>query len=190
MRDATIARNYASALYELGEAHGEVEGFAVAFRELDAALAADGGPVRRFLGTPKVDLEAKQRVLGEALGGRVPERFLHFVLVVLSKRRQGLLSGIRAAYEEIVDQKAGRVMADVTLARKPDAATVEAIADRLSTIIGKDVVPQVTVDPAILGGLVVRYGDRRIDGSMRRQLLSLKREMMHARLPELPAGSA
>jgi F-type H+-transporting ATPase subunit delta len=63
------------------------------------------------------------------------------------------------------------------------------ISDRLSTLLGKDVVPHITVNPAILGGLVVRFGDRAMDGSLRRQLLSLKREMMNAGLPELPADA-
>ena len=189
MRDETIARNYAAALYELALTHGDAEGYAAAFRSLTEALESDGR-VERFLVTPKVDVGSKQRALREALEGRVPEPFLRFVMVVVAKRRQRLLRAIRLAYESILDEQAGRLHAEVTLAREPDEATREAIAERLSALLGKKVVAHMTVNPMILGGLVVRYGDRRIDGSLRRQLLSLKREMMHATLPEIPAGSA
>jgi F-type H+-transporting ATPase subunit delta len=61
------------------------------------------------------------------------------------------------------------------------------LTERLSSMLGQAVVPHIKVNPAILGGLVVRFGDRAMDGSLRRQLVSLKRDMMHATLPDLPA---
>ena len=145
--------------------------------------------VQRFLDTPKVDVSAKQAAMRKALEGRVPERFLRFVLVVIAKRRQGLLGAIQQEYQTRVDQHAGQVHAEVTLARAPDEATRTLIAERLSKLLGKRVVPHITVNPDILGGLVVRYGDRAMDASLRRQLVSLKRDMLNATLPELPASA-
>lgn len=189
MRDATIARNYAGALLELGLRHGEQEAYGASFRQLAEALEGNDR-VRHFLETPKISTAAKQAAVRRALEGKVTERFLRFVLVVMAKGRQRLLGRIRAEYQEMIDAHAGRIHAEVTLARQPDAGTERAIADRLSVMLGKTVEPHFTVNPAILGGLVVRYGDHLMDGSLRRQLLSLKREMMHAGLPELPAASA
>lgn len=188
MRERTVARNYASALFDLGLSHSEEEAYASAFAALSDTLASDPR-IQLFLATPKVEPVAKEGALREALDGRVPERFLRFVLVVLRKRRQSLLPLIAEEYQTLVDEHSGRIHAHVTLARTPDEATTALIADRLSTILGKTVVPHIRVNPEILGGLVVRYGDRALDGSLRRQLLSLKREMMHATLPELPAGA-
>ncbi len=182
MRDQTIARNYAAALFELGQRHDEAQAYADAFDALEQALASDR--VRAFLETPKIETPEKQAALRLALEGRVPERFLRFVLVVVAKRRQASLPSIREEYRGLLDEAVGRVHANVTLARTPDAATEQVITERLSALLGKDVVPNITVNPAILGGLVVRFGDRAMDGSLRRQLLSLKREMMHAGLPE------
>lgn len=189
MAGTTIARTYASALLELGLREGEADAYGRAFGELTTALQSDPR-VRRFLETPKVDEDDKQRVLRQALGGRVPERFLRFVLVVLSKRRQRLLPRIQREYQELLNKHAGRVQADVTVARQPDAQLERTIKARLSEMIGKDVEPRFHVDTDILGGLVVRYGDRVIDGSVRRQLLSLRRDMMRAGLPEIPAATA
>lgn len=187
MRDQTIARNYAAALFEIGQRHDESGAYAVAFETLGNVLADD--TVRRFLETPKVEARDKQNVLRTALEGQVPDRFLHFLMVVVTKRRQALLPVIQVEYRELLDAAAGRVHASVTLARAADAEAERVLAERLSQLLGKDVVPHITVNPAILGGLVVRYGDRAMDGSLRRQLLSLKRELMHARLPELPADA-
>lgn len=188
MRDRTIARNYAAALFELGLKHDEDEAYAGAFRALSQVLASDPR-IQRFLATPKVETPAKEAAIREALGGRVPERFLRFVLVVTRKRRQVLLPLIAEEFQAMVDERSGRIHASVTLAREPDEATVALIAERLTTILGKTVVPHVRVDPAIIGGLVVRYGDRALDGSLRRQLVSLKRDMMNATLPDVPAGA-
>jgi F-type H+-transporting ATPase subunit delta len=186
VRERTIARNYASALLELGLEHGEEERYARAFAELSETLAGDDR-IQRFLATPKVEASVKESVVRQALEGRVPERFLRFVTVVMRKRRQTLLPLIGEEYRSLLDVHAGRMHAEVTLARTPDEATKALITERLSTMLGKAVVPHFTVNPEILGGLVVRYGDRSLDGSLRRQLLSLKRDMMHATLPELPA---
>ena len=187
MRNRTIARNYAAALFEVGQRHDEAQAYADAFDALDEVLTDPR--VLQFLETPKVEAADKQAALRAALEGNVPERFLNFLMVVIAKRRQDVLPGIRVEYRELLDAAVGRVHASVTLARDPDAEAKQAISERLSTLLGKDVIPHITVNPAILGGLVVRYGDRAMDGSLRRQLLTLKREMMNAGLPELSADA-
>ncbi len=189
MRDTTIARNYAGALLELGNRNFATEEYAAAFHTLSEALGSDAR-IRQFLETPAVDAGPKQAVLDRALRGKVPELFLRFVLVVVEKRRQRLLPEIETEYQGLLDEQVGRVHAQVTLARTPDAVLERRIGEDLSTMLGKTVLAHVTVNPAILGGLIVRFGDRCMDGSLRRQLLSLKREMMHAHLPGLPAASA
>jgi F-type H+-transporting ATPase subunit delta len=187
VRATTIARNYAEALFELGNTHGETAAYAESFLRMSALLEDDR--VQRFLDTPKIDLAAKQAAMRKTLEGRVPERFLRFVLVVLSKRRQGLLDVIQREYQARVDEHAGQIHAEVTLAREPDEATRALIGERLSKLLGMKVLPHITVNPDILGGLVVRYGDRAMDASLRRQLVSLKRDMLNATLPELPASA-
>jgi F-type H+-transporting ATPase subunit delta len=71
----------------------------------------------------------------------------------------------------------------VTLAHEPDDATEKSITAELSRILGRSVIPHITVDPALLGGIVVRYGDRVLDGSLRRRLISLRHRMVERALP-------
>ena len=67
---------------------------------------------------------------------------------------------------------------EVTLAHEPDAAQLRDIAAQLSRVLASEVVPHVRVDEGILGGIVVRYRDRVIDGSLRRRLLALRSRLL------------
>ena len=182
MRDHIVARNYAEALFELGERHQAHETFARSVAELGELIAGERR-IQRFLELPQIAPSAKKQVLREALEGRVPPLFLNFLLVVVDKRRQGLLREIGEEYRALLDEKLGRLHVQVTLAHQPDAGTLERIATELSRILGRAVTPHVTVDPAILGGIIVRFGDRVLDGSVRQRLSALRSRLMDTALP-------
>lgn len=182
MRQTTVARAYAETLFELGRRQGLLEPFAEALEQLTALLDADAR-VRAFIETPKIDASAKKAALGAALRDRVPKLFLNFIHVVFDKRRERLFGAIATEYVGLLDEHLGRVHAQVTLARRPTTETQRAITDQLSRTLGRQVIPRVRVDENILGGIVVRYGDRVLDGSLRRRLLSLRNTLRHAGVP-------
>jgi F-type H+-transporting ATPase subunit delta len=116
-------------------------------------------------------------VLEKAFGARVPRLFLRFLQQLVRNRRQGFIGQVAAEFETLLDASQGIVHASVTVARPTEGAEREAIAARLSQLVGKTVVPHLAVDPAILGGVVVRIGDTVMDGSVRRKLARLRRRM-------------
>jgi F-type H+-transporting ATPase subunit delta len=180
-----IARNYAETLLALAQRQGGgpvVEQYLAAIEEAAEAMRTEPR-VRQFLETPRLDAGAKKAALRAAFAGRVPEPFLRFLLVVVDKRRQGQIPQIAAAYRELVDELAGRVRVEVQLAHQPDAAMEEEIRRSLERKLGKTVVPHFTVDPALLGGIVVRLGDEILDGSVRRRAQDLRRRLASARMP-------
>lgn len=179
MRDTTVARSYAEALFELGEKHGVHDDLAQGLNTITALLEADPR-IRAFLETPKIDLAQKRGVLRTTFEDQVSPLFMNFVLVVLRKRRQRLLRPIAAEYRELLDRKLGRLHVQVTLAHEPDEATEQSITSELSRILGRAVIPHISVDPALLGGIVVRYSDRVLDGSLRRRLMTLRQRMVAA----------
>lgn len=179
----TVARSYAAALFELGRRTDAHDTFARAFASLNALVDADPR-IRDFLRSPMIPVAEKKRVLKEAFAGRLPGLFLNFLMVVLDKRRQRMLRAIAAEYDRMLDEHLGRLNVAVTLAREPDGATLAAITERLSKVLGKAVIAHVRVDPEILGGIIVRYGDHVMDGSLRRRLLYLRGRMLAAPLSE------
>src|SRR3954470_23185662 len=167
MRAQIIARSYADTLLELARRTGgpaAVEEFGAAM-ELVAAVVAEPR-VREFLATPRISGEERKRALRAALTGKVPDPFLRFVMVVVDKRRQRLLGEIAHEYRALVDQQLGRTRVQVSISHAPDAALQQQIADALSRRLGQTVIATFQVEPELLGGMVVRYGDEILDGSV------------------------
>lgn len=178
MREPTIARNYAEALLTLAQKANDIEGWGRLLDALASAVKSDL-TLRTFLESPKVDAATKSAVLGKALAGRYPATFVRFLQAVTKRGRQMLLPAIAVEYATLVDTVVGRVHASVTLARETDEAERASIASALSVALGKVVVPHVVVDPSILGGAIVRVGDRVRDGSVKRRLALLRHRMVH-----------
>lgn len=176
MRAATIARNYAEALFELGEKSGRTEQYAGLLEAIAGAI--DSSPrAQMVLMSPKVTKAKKGELLAKSLPG-APGEFVLFLQAVVNRGRQLLLGLIADEYRGLLDTKFNRVRAGVTVAREPDQALKDAVTAALSKSLGKDVVATFAVDADILGGAVVRVGDRVLDGSVRRRLAHLRRQLL------------
>ena len=177
MREATIARNYAETLLELARRAGDLRGWGQAADDVADAMQSDR-TLRLFLESPRVSSAQKNRILGRAFEGQLPPVFVRFLQALVNHRRQMLLPEIAREYHNLVDQVEGRLHASVTVAQEPADRDRKAISKELSRAYGKEVVPHFVVNPAILGGVVVRVGDSVLDGSVRRRLATLRSRML------------
>lgn len=177
MRDTTIARNYAETLFALASKAEDLRGWGKTITDLASAMESDA-TLRLFLESPRISGAEKIRVLGQAFQDRMPRLMVRFLQSLVTHRRQMLIPEIAREYLDIVDEAEGRMHARVTLARESSDAEVQAIAAQLSRMFGKDVVPHVSVDPSIMGGVVVNVGDTVLDGSVRKRLGTLRRRML------------
>ena len=123
MRDETVARSYAEALFELGERHEGVEAYGEGI-ETVAVLIDENDDFRRFLDTPRIALAKKKELVRSVFADRVPARLVNFVLITLDKRRQKLLRVIAREYRSIMDVHFNRIHIEVTLARAMDEQSV------------------------------------------------------------------
>jgi F-type H+-transporting ATPase subunit delta len=176
LRTETVARNYAEALFELGERSGQTAQYADL---IDAvAHAVETTPaVQSVLMSPRVTKAEKAELLGAALRD-APREFVLFLQALVKRNRQQLLREIADQYGGLLDVKLNRVRAAVTLARPADEALRRSIAEALSRELGKEVLPSFSVDPEILGGTIVRVGERVHDGSIRRRMTKLRRQLL------------
>ncbi len=183
MRDESIARNYAEALFELAERHEGVEAYGAGI-ELVARLIDENDDFRRFLQTPRIAVAEKKAVVRKAFE-TLPKKLVNFVLITLDKRRQRLLREMAREYMGLMDQHFNRTHVEVTLARQLDEASMQEMEKRLTAALGKTAIPHIRVKPGILGGAIFRTGDTIYDGSLRRKLDGMRRTLMKADLPRV-----
>jgi F-type H+-transporting ATPase subunit delta len=177
MNDATIGRNYAETLLVLAKREGQQEEWGTLIESIAAAMQEDQ-TLRTFLESPKLAASRKIEILAKALGKRVPPVFLRFLETVIMKRRQMVIPAIASEYRALIDESEDRVHANVTVAREPAEPERDALTRQLSRLFGKRVVPHIAINPAILGGVIVKVGDTVMDGSVRRRLATLKSRML------------
>ena len=177
MNDSTIGRNYAETLLILAKKQGQQEEWGALIDALAVAMQEDR-TLRTFLESPKLAASQKIEIVKKALGKKAPAVFLRYLETVISKRRQMLIPAIATEYRGLIDESEDRVHANVIVAREPEQAEKDALTKNLSRVLGKRVVPHITLNPAILGGLIVKVGDTVMDGSVRRRLATLRSRML------------
>jgi F-type H+-transporting ATPase subunit delta len=176
VRATTIARNYAEALFDLGERSGQTDRYAELIDAVAGAVETTA-EVQSVLMSPRVPKAAKVRLLAAALKD-APREFVLFIQALVKRSRQRLLREIATEYQALIDIKYNRVRAGVTLAQQADPALQRDIQAALSRQLGKEVLATFHVDPEILGGTVVRVGERIHDGSVRRRMTKLRRQLI------------
>jgi F-type H+-transporting ATPase subunit delta len=181
VRDETVARNYAQTLFQLAQKHEGAERYQDGI-ETVARMLDENPSFAAFLQTPRIAPDAKKAVVRKAFGATLPKPLVNFILVVLDKRRQRLLREIAREFHALVDAHLNRVHADVTVARPLDQAALQEVTERLTRLLGRTAIPHVRVKPEILGGIVVRTGDTIYDGSLRRRLEGMRKQLLGAQL--------
>jgi F-type H+-transporting ATPase subunit delta len=176
LRQETVALNYAEALFDLAGPDGSYELYAEYMDALAAAIEQAPG-VQAVLMSPRVTKEEKTALVTGALGD-APRPLVLFLGAVIKRGRQGLFRDISNAYLGLVDVKFNRVRADVTLAREVDASLRDTIQQSLEKLLAKEVLTRYHTEPALLGGAVIRVGDRVYDGSVRRRATMLRRQLL------------
>ncbi len=169
-----VAERYASSLFELALEAGTV---AETGRDLDRvqAMLDESDDLKRLVASPVFTAEDQTRALIAVCDkAGVQGVVANFLKVVSANRRLFALPGMIRAFRLIAARHRGEVSAEVTSAHALTDAQVDELKQALKGVTGKDVAVNVTVDPSILGGLIVKVGSRQIDTSLRTKLSTLK----------------
>ena len=172
-----LANRYAGALYELAEDGKAVEAVAEDLRQV-RELIAESPELRAVIRTPvqKREIQAKalDAVLEKAGAHEITRKFVGLVAM---KRRLFALPAMIDGFLKILADRRGELSATVRSAKKLTEKQRSSLAASLKQAMGTDVTIEEQVDPAVLGGLVVRVGSRMIDSSLQTKLQSLKLAM-------------
>jgi F-type H+-transporting ATPase subunit delta len=168
----STARRYAEAAFQIAERDDAVEAW---LRELDvAATELADEDAMHLLSNPAVPARSRAEVADLILGDRVGSGPRNLIRLLLQRGRIERLPDVAREFKRLYDRREGIVTAVVTSAAPLDETEMAAIRQRLESTTGGRIEMTTTVDPSILGGVVVRLGDRLIDGSVRGRLERLR----------------
>jgi F-type H+-transporting ATPase subunit delta len=174
---ASLAGRYASALYDLARERGQTATVEEDLARLDQALR-ESSDFAGLIRNPEIGRETAAKAI-EGVGGVLGVSALtrNFLGVLAANRRLAKLPEVARAFAEIAAAGRGELTARVTTAHPLDDGQRAQLAAKLKAREGREVKLDASVDPAILGGIVVTIGSRRIDGSLRTRLNSLAQAM-------------
>jgi len=171
MSTTSISRRYARALFEM---IGDGVDVRKDLEAIAAVVAVDD--VAALISSPEYPASVKAGVVAKAAGSLSAEAG-RLVSMLAERGKLELAGEIAAMVEQMVRDSESEVEADVTVASAIDADQQEKISQALATSIGKKVRITVSEDQSILGGMVVRIGDRKIDYSLRTKLAGMRRAL-------------
>lgn len=186
-RELEVAGVYARALLELVGSGEEADATLAELAEVASALDAEPD-FERFIASPLVDPEARDATLEKALRGRVSDRVVDTLLVMNRKGRLGLLRAMVEAYRLQHEELRGEVDVEVATAVELSAEQRRQIAAAATEFAGRTARLVERVDPDLLGGLVLQVGDRKVDGSVARQIRELGRRLRDRASSEIHEG--
>jgi F-type H+-transporting ATPase subunit delta len=169
-----VAERYASSLFELALETGAVDQVSRDLEQFQGMI--DGNDdLRRLIRSPVFSAAEQNGAVSAILANvGISGLVANFLKVVASNRRLFAVPGMISSFRQIAARHRGEVAAEVTSAHALTPAQEDELKATLRGVTGKDVTVRVTVDPSILGGLIVKVGSRQIDTSLRTKLSALK----------------
>lgn len=172
---AVAHRMYARALFEAAQGGGRVDVVRGQLAELSGALESSP-ELAAFLANPQLDPASKADVLAEVSTGADP-LVRNFLRLVASKGRAGDLRAIADEYDALVDRAEGRITVELTTAYALADDEADAIVAKIEQASGRTVEATRTVDPDLIGGMILQAGSLRVDASVRGRLERLRRDL-------------
>ncbi len=172
-----ISQTYGLALYELARDEGKIPDIFEEVKALKQAFS-DGDELMRFIKNPQITQEEKQKVIESSLKGKVSDEMLGFLVILIQKDRFAFVSEIFDYYIDRVNEENGIGKAKVSSPMELSAAQKSLVEKKLLDTTGyKEVDVEYPIDPELRGGIVIRVGDRVVDGSIRTRLYELRRSL-------------
>lgn len=168
-----IASEYAMALFSLGLETGEEQAFMSALDELRTMLV-EQPEYMELLSSPCLTAQERAALIDEAFAASLPESIVSLIKLMCDKGRAREIPACVQEYRCLLDARSSAVTANVTSAVELTAHEKEALTRRLEGMSGKKVTLVCSVDPSLLGGVIVEMDGKIMDGSLRHRLQEIK----------------
>lgn len=172
-----VGEIYSEVLFELAEEAGRVE---TVLEDLGcvAEVLTNEPEFASILSSHAIKGDEKAQIARRVFGGKIADLTMNFLSVLARRNRMAFLTGISSKYEMLVDVYRQRTFVEVTMAREPEEEEIVKLKSDLSKAINGEVKLAVQVDPEIIGGIIIKKGDKVIDNSVKRALESAVKSVM------------
>ncbi len=177
MNDAGVARRYAQALFMLADESQNVDKIAQDLAFASETIYGNEELAQAFTGV-QFSLSGKKNAIAKVFDGQVDRIVVNFLQLLIEKGRAGYLRDIQKAYGKLLDERNGIADATVTSAYPLKEEDAKNIAMALGKAVGKTIRLEVVVDPSLVAGVKLQYGDTIIDGSVEARLESMRKRLM------------
>jgi F-type H+-transporting ATPase subunit delta len=173
-----LGKTYARALISAAKAQGQDVPQVIVdqLNQIVDEYLGGSDSLRAAFASPRISEDEKVRVIDRVFGQDFHPLLIKFLKVMASRDRLGYVRAVRDAATNIFDDMMGRVVASVRTAVPLDDSLRSQITDRLSSVMNRQVRLSESVDPELIGGMVIRVGDRVYDGSVANRLNSMARK--------------
>lgn len=173
-KSSGVTLRYATALFDLALSEKKLAAVEKDLARFDALLNGSSD-LMRLVRSPVFSADEQLKAISALLKKvKITGLVGNFVQVVTRNRRLFAMVGMLQVFRELLAEHKGEATADVTVAKELTAAESKELKAALKSVVGKEVAINATVDPSLLGGMIVKVGSRQIDTSLRTRLSSLK----------------
>lgn len=181
MLNKSVGRRYAEAFFAIAQEQKKIDEFQKELGEVvDIIMSHED--LKAFMFHVLVPPQEKKDILSQLFSTRVSESTLHFLYLVMDKRRANHLEVMFDEYQAMADVSRNVLKAEVTSAKHVDGQDIAELEKALSTATGKMVRVKLTLDPSLIGGVKIRVGDRVIDASVVKKLDMLKSSLKRVKI--------
>jgi F-type H+-transporting ATPase subunit delta len=178
-RPSPLSVAYAQSLLDLANERKEAE--PLGQQMADVRKIIDEVPsAREMFINPSVGVEERARLLDKVFRHNVSPLIFNLLGVMNQHGRLGLITQVAEAYDDLLDEQLGKVEVDLIVAQKLSPDQLETARQKITQALGRQAVLHQYEDEKIIGGMVIRVGDKLIDASVRNQLESMKQQLLAA----------
>ena len=171
-----VEKTYAEAVFGLGKEQNCLETLCTEIFET-AKIFGENPDFIKLSNTPTIPMREKFDIVKDAFGGRVSDYTYNYILLLVEKGRLSYFKKIRKCYRDMYNEYFNNAEILVTSSVELSAEQLGKIEDKMREILGKNIIMTTKVDKSLIGGVVVDYGDRRFDGSVKTRLESLRQNL-------------
>lgn len=174
---STIASRYATALIELGEQNNQLDLYYSDLELINATLQSNDD-LSRFLSHPTIVVNEKKEIIDKIFRNHISSNILNTVKLLLDRNRLFIFPSIVNHYKEFLFKKRNILIAEVYTAIEIEQEVKDRVKNQLEKLFNKNINLEHAVKPEILAGMVVKIGDKVIDGSIKSKFETMKRKMI------------